>query len=750
MSGSLGPLGVRELSKLSHRLDAGPISPHEEKRLIHMLDKIFSPGITLNEQEHALATELLHKIGQLPGTGHYELFLKYCGHQPKTPSTYLKENSLSMLQEWAISTHDPYIERSVQTYISQKRDNPKSNPLLALNVETNIILPSFLFTDPSFGTLKLRISSNVHLPPDLTLEQIQNSALYAQIEAPMSYSTSGLSIPKKAPKIPEVTHDDIIKLLEVMGFMSNDEGICAGIAQTGCRYLVLEKIDAFDEQIINIGKLLEFLFEDDLELDSLTNEKLQETCAYFSPNFYTNLRNFLGKIDLSFHENSVDYKEFLKYRTPFDEEMQRVECAYNVFTPNSFLQTLTTIKTLMLENFCKDTLAISISNIAHEISIGYNPQKDLWYFINASKIQTRRVANEQTLAQEVFNAFRLYPDTLSLIFYTSKKPYSPNLVPLLQNLLHTDKNLTLSLDQAQRIPADKLGILLASACEKNSLDAVSMLLEAGADPNWLNPDEQTPLCIACTQCHLDVAKLLIAKGANINHLSHNGLTPLQIACLQEDLDMMDLLIRNHADINIKAFHGVTALYSACENGSLSAVAFLLSKGARPNIANDFSVSPILIASYLGHTEVIEQLISHGAIVNYVSRDGSFPLGAASLRGNVDTVNLLLASGAMPNQVDQEGNTALLLACSQNHLEIASLLAQEPISINLQNMQGFTPLHIACYKGSLEIAKVLLENGANPDLRTESGHTPLDIADSKGYTAIAEEIKKRQRPKRKHR
>ncbi len=43
-----------------------------------------------------------------------------------------------------------------------------------------------------------------------------------------------------------------------------------------------------------------------------------------------------------------------------------------------------------------------------------------------------------------------------------------------------------------------------------------MLLDAGADINGLNEDEETPLHVACTRGYTAIVRLLLDRGADVN------------------------------------------------------------------------------------------------------------------------------------------------------------------------------------------------------------------------------------------
>jgi hypothetical protein len=75
--------------------------------------------------------------------------------------------------------------------------------------------------------------------------------------------------------------------------------------------------------------------------------------------------------------------------------------------------------------------------------------------------------------------------------------------------------------------------LLHTATEKGLLEMVTILLAAGANPNLLDDEENTPIHWAfISEAHADgaaVTAALIDAGANLNAQNKSGLTPLHIA-----------------------------------------------------------------------------------------------------------------------------------------------------------------------------------------------------------------------------
>jgi ankyrin repeat protein len=63
---------------------------------------------------------------------------------------------------------------------------------------------------------------------------------------------------------------------------------------------------------------------------------------------------------------------------------------------------------------------------------------------------------------------------------------------------------------------------------RDTLDAVNVLLEAGADPNVADPKKETALHIAAKALHPGIVRALVAKGAVLDAQDKDGLTALQV------------------------------------------------------------------------------------------------------------------------------------------------------------------------------------------------------------------------------
>lgn len=75
----------------------------------------------------------------------------------------------------------------------------------------------------------------------------------------------------------------------------------------------------------------------------------------------------------------------------------------------------------------------------------------------------------------------------------------------------------------------QLGPWLTFAAREGKCGSVLVLIQLGADVNYMNENGETPFSFACARNHLQAAKLLHKHGANVNEVVCGESTPLDIA-----------------------------------------------------------------------------------------------------------------------------------------------------------------------------------------------------------------------------
>jgi len=140
---------------------------------------------------------------------------------------------------------------------------------------------------------------------------------------------------------------------------------------------------------------------------------------------------------------------------------------------------------------------------------------------------------------------------------------------------------------------------LMYAAALGSLDAVKMLVEAGAAVNTANDFGATPLM----WCAGDLAKTryLLSKGASVAARSKVGRTPLAIA--------------------------------AAYDGSVEIARLMIEKGADVKTVDESGASVLEIAASVNNLEVARLLAARGADVNTTDKDGFTALGGAVSAGD---------------------------------------------------------------------------------------------------------------------
>jgi ankyrin repeat protein len=147
-----------------------------------------------------------------------------------------------------------------------------------------------------------------------------------------------------------------------------------------------------------------------------------------------------------------------------------------------------------------------------------------------------------------------------------------------RRILRSGPNLNI-LDE-YRIPP------LFHAIEGGSVDIVSDLLAAGADPKFTAPGGDTALMMAAWSNKLTIAKALLDHGALVNAANSSGETAL-ISASQTcpDGKMVQLLLSAGADPNAKGNDGGTALRAAAGNPLV--IEKLLAAGADPTVKDKY-------------------------------------------------------------------------------------------------------------------------------------------------------------------
>jgi ankyrin repeat protein len=179
-----------------------------------------------------------------------------------------------------------------------------------------------------------------------------------------------------------------------------------------------------------------------------------------------------------------------------------------------------------------------------------------------------------------------------------------------------------------------------------------MLLDAGADADSPNQDNQTALMLASNVGSQKIAELLIKKGANVNAVeTFRGQTALMWAAAENHPDIVDLLIAHGANVKLRAKHDDWPRQMTSE--------------PRAQFRQTGGLTALLYATRSGCYRCAVAIINAGADVNQPNPDGITPLINALDNKSFDIAMFLLDKGANAEAWDMNGRTPLYVAVDMN-------------------------------------------------------------------------------------
>jgi ankyrin repeat protein len=288
------------------------------------------------------------------------------------------------------------------------------------------------------------------------------------------------------------------------------------------------------------------------------------------------------------------------------------------------------------------------------------------------------------------------------------------------------------------------------AIQADDLEAVRMLLDAGAKVEERSADGSTPLLLALSKwnqgvgrrCDMHdypvafdpnpaIANLLLDRGANVNVKNAAGYTPLHGAVLalvpkirlNEFCRIPDIHLDEVKDTSTASVDGAVGL--ALMNR-------LLEQKADPNAQVAYPVAgPV------------------GQVHLSFIRTGSSPMHVAASSGNSTLLAMLLDHGGNPDLIREDGHSATSLAVQANSLPLVELLADRGVKldrtynpadpiVDRYTQDGTTAskprgnetlLHIAAAAGASYVIPFLASKGLSIEAKNSLGETPLTLARS---------------------
>ncbi|MEE8129441.1 MAG: ankyrin repeat domain-containing protein [Vicinamibacterales bacterium] len=308
------------------------------------------------------------------------------------------------------------------------------------------------------------------------------------------------------------------------------------------------------------------------------------------------------------------------------------------------------------------------------------------------------------------------------------------------------------------------------AAARGNAEAIHVLAEVGGDvharterrvqtpggsysgrPNLMkspDPTGFTPVMFAVRAGHLDAVRVLLEAGANVNDTLSDGQSVLVVATANANWELADYLLDKGADPN-RAGAGWNALHQTVRT-------------RRMNL--NFGLPGPIPSGTVDSVDVIKKMLAKGVDVNArMTRNGMKDgqrnrfnrLGAtafllAAKITDVEAMKILLEAGADPNIKSAENTTPLMVAAGvdiwnpgedggsltgqeDEVLEAVRMCVALGNDVNAVNDLGVTALHGAAYRGVNIVAEYLVEQGAKLDARDTNGWIPWAIAHGFSYS-----------------
>ncbi len=251
----------------------------------------------------------------------------------------------------------------------------------------------------------------------------------------------------------------------------------------------------------------------------------------------------------------------------------------------------------------------------------------------------------------------------------------------------------------------------------------------------------TALIYAARAGHIEAVKVLLDAGADVNQASNYGWTPLLAATQNRNYQVGKLLIDSGADVNLSNNGGWTNLYLATDNRNVEGGDYPVRE---PDMDHLDYIRILLDAGSDVNATLVESTETRTVFTNqWLDEEGATAFLRASQSGDLPLIKLLLEFGADPFINTELGVSPLAAAAgigwvegvtsewsTEQTVETVKLLLELGLDPNYQADTGRTPLHGAGHKGATEVAKMLVEAGGRLDIR-DFGNT-----DNRGSPELA--------------
>lgn len=283
---------------------------------------------------------------------------------------------------------------------------------------------------------------------------------------------------------------------------------------------------------------------------------------------------------------------------------------------------------------------------------------------------------------------------------------------------------------------------LSMAARSGRVEVVALLISAGADVNFSNKFDVTPLMKAAfsdervpDEDAIAIVRNLLHAGADAQAATTFGtdssITVLEMAMRRRNIELIQLLLDGGARITDSAFLAAVrgcsldiaklflksgarvtqrVIESAAENDESEMVLFLRDS-AEDGIKERGSSDALIAAIYHGRADLVDALYASGVQLDSTSNLNT-ALEAATCRGDIRLLRLLLGDNSRYRaRVKESLGSSLHAAIANGRNDITEMLLAAGADVNTYNHLKKSPLLAAISQKDAHLARKLLAAGA---------------------------------------
>jgi ankyrin repeat protein len=239
------------------------------------------------------------------------------------------------------------------------------------------------------------------------------------------------------------------------------------------------------------------------------------------------------------------------------------------------------------------------------------------------------------------------------------------------------------------------------------------------------------MSLAATSGNAAMLKRLLDAGADPDEMQPNGESPLMLAARTGNVEAIKVLVDHKADLNVKEkLRGTTALMWAAEQSHPEAVKLLLASGADARAMTDHDTrnSRLNLAPTVAQRAAQDVQFGRNANGERVRANAQPKVNAEGKTLNEETASAddFAFFGRTPPK-DGGGLTALVFAAREGCFDCVTDLVNAGAGVDQKTYYGWTALLTATQNRHYKIGAWLLDHGANPNLANNGGWTALYLA-----------------------